>query len=106
MKIEEIEEDLSHFAEKGTWKLGVPKEIFPGEKRVAIVPQTVRKLVKFLKTLKFLIKRLVIFFKDSASMSLLRNPLVYSPAIVMKIIVLPGLSSSQPKSSGPHPRSS
>jgi len=42
----EIEEDLSHFAEKGLLKIGVPKEIFPGEKRVAIVPQTVRKLVK------------------------------------------------------------
>jgi hypothetical protein len=46
IKLEEIEEDLSEYAHKGILKIGVPKEIFPGEKRVSIVPSTIRKLVK------------------------------------------------------------
>ena len=46
VKLEEIEEDLSELSEQGSIKLGVPKEIFKGEKRVSIVPSTVRKLVK------------------------------------------------------------
>ena len=44
--MEEIEDDLSEYAERGSLKIGVPKEIFKGEKRVSIVPATVRKLVK------------------------------------------------------------
>lgn len=43
---EEQDEDLTPYTKLATKKIWVAKEVWPDERRVALVPKTVKKLVK------------------------------------------------------------